>query len=69
VSYDTVYYWIGGRERGEWRQVLVAAPVAKVLADKRAELARMGYVALCGSTKVGPPTGPPTDAHFRALGL
>lgn len=69
---DAVYYWVGGREAGEWKTVsrrALDAPDVGGLADVVNRLERGGYVAVRGSTSIGPPEGPPADSRFRALGL
>ncbi len=72
--YDVVWFWTGGREEGEWRPSTVRAkdpkhPTRKEIHEHRAALDRAGYVNHSGSTRIGPPEGPPSDAEFKALGL
>ena len=73
MNYDVVYYWTGGAERGEWREVDVHGaggdlgsmgscwvPNARELV---ARLERMGYVAVPGRRSIGAPEGPPSEAQ------
>lgn len=54
---DVVYYWVGGTARGFWRD---ATPEkGKTVAELRDEIARMGYHAVLGSSRIGSPEGPP----------
>jgi len=46
MKYDCTYWWKGGRETGWWVQ---ADP------GTRQSIERLGYVAVDGSTRVGPP--------------
>lgn len=58
IKYDTLYYYRGGAERGEW------FPVACTPAEfeaKEKELRRAGYVTRRGDSKIGPPEGPPVE--------
>lgn len=65
--YDVVYFWLGGRERGEWK---AASPNAQdSVGDMVNTLNLMGYVAHRGFLSVGPPEGPPEDAEFRKVEL
>lgn len=64
-KYDCLWYWKGGREVGEWREVLVGpSEIAAATSGLRAA----GYATHRGSTKIGPPEGPPHDDEFKALG-
>lgn len=56
TKFDTVYYFAGGTENGEWRQVALMGRDAETV---RQEVARMGYVAVKGLMSVGAPEGPP----------
>ena len=67
----TVFFWIGGREAGEWQEVAtrlrgrgVRGRAHRAAAATR--LARAGYVSRVAENK---PAGPPADASFKALGL
>ena len=71
-GFDTVYYWVGGREVGEWKPTsyrVIHAPDVPSLAFVIEKLERAGYVAVRGSTAIGPPEGPPLNSRFKALGL
>jgi hypothetical protein len=64
MAYDTVYYWTGGTERGEWRETFItAAEIEETLASVR----RQGYVAVRGSKAIGPPEGAPSAERLRAV--
>ena len=52
-----VFYWVGGTARGEWR---------RADAGTRADVERMGYVAVDGSTSIGAPDGPPSPQRISA---
>ncbi len=72
MKYDTIYYWVGGREAGEWiavsTRVMEAADVqgSDVVVER---MNRAGYVTKRGAKNVGPPEGPPADADFKAIGM
>lgn len=61
AAIDRVYYWIGGTERGRWQEI-VCQP--SEVSAKLAEVERMGYRAVRGSSAIGAPEGPP---NFSAL--
>ena len=63
---DVVYWWSGGRSEGRWCQADSGSDAASATI---AYLNRMGYVAVRGSSAIGPPEGPPDSARFEALGL
>lgn len=56
MHYDCIYWWQGGTEAGVWKQ---AVPGDGDVRKMRAEIQRMGYYVVLGSTKIGPPEGPP----------
>lgn len=60
IGLDRVYYWVGGSEQGEWREVRVRANAEL----KRQEIQRMGYVAHTGNSRIGAPEGPPTQEEL-----
>jgi hypothetical protein len=62
MTCDTLYYWRGGAKRGAWHVVESHKGCATLeeLRAKRAELERMGYVAVLGRTSIGAPEGPPS---------
>ena len=62
-TYDVVWYWIGGSERGSWHGANVDPAGAETL---RQEVERMGYVAHKGRRSIGPPEGPPTREELAA---
>ncbi len=66
TKYDTVYWWQGGREVGNWIETQTQGTG---LDEVREHCRRGGYVAHLGHTDIGPPEGPPSDAEFKALGL
>ena len=57
-KYDCVWWWNGGTERGKWMQ---SDP------GTRDECRRVGFVAYDGSTKIGPPEGPPSLAEIQEV--
>lgn len=60
LSYDVVYYWTGGTERGQWNEAQYGT---------RDELRKMGYVAHNGIRSIGAPEGPPSIEDFKSLGF
>ena len=60
---DVVYYWAGGTSPG-WR---VAHSGSDAGSATIAYLTQQGYVAVRGSTAIGPPEGPPSIARLRAV--
>ena len=77
MTNDCVWYWVGGRETGEWRRATLAPswatvvggePPAATLAALAAEIERGGRVAVLGSIAIGEPEGPPSVERFRAVG-
>ncbi|MHC4121813.1 MAG: hypothetical protein ACYSWO_30445 [Planctomycetota bacterium] len=66
MTYDTLYYWAGGREVGSWNAVV--RPY-EGLDDARAKIEKAGYVCVKGCESIGAPEGPPADERFKALGL
>lgn len=56
ITYDTVYYFAGGTENGEWREVHLLGRDAETI---RSEIARMGYSVVKGVRAIGAPEGPP----------
>ena len=63
TQYDTVYYWVGGREQGRWLETLTQGSAIEETVE---HLKRSGYVAHRG---IRAPEGAPSDAEFKALGL
>jgi hypothetical protein len=63
---DTVYYWVGGRVEGQWRRTHGNASETG-LNDTLHRLRIAGYVAHKGSTKIGQPEGPPSEADFQEV--
>ena len=65
--YDRVYYYIGGTERGEWREATPGVYPERLDIDTlKADIERAGYVAVKGSSKIGPPEGPPPNPFLNA---
>lgn len=63
---DVVWYYVGGTERGAWREAAIDFAGATTQAKRRdlaervrAGIVRMGYHAVLGSTTIGPPEGAP----------
>lgn len=63
TRYDAVYYWSGGRERGEWR----FAPAGDDYRATVASIRRGGRVAFPGKVSIGAPEGPPSEADFKMV--
>lgn len=59
LSGDSVFYWIGGTERGSWHRI--AAPGPGAIATTLAALARSGHYAVPGRASIGAPDGPPRE--------
>ena len=57
TKFDTVYYWIGGTERGEWRE----CPTSDSVEDTLRDIERMGYVGVRGKRSIGAPEGAPVS--------
>ncbi len=68
---DCVYYWIGGREVGEWRRAELCPTwlggTATTVEDLRAEVVRGGRPAVLGARSIGAPEGPPSADHFAEV--
>lgn len=62
--HDCVFYWVGGTERGEWRQA--DAPIGE-LDHVILSLERMGYVALPGCSRIGAPDTPPSAERINTV--
>lgn len=60
TKYDRVYYWVGGNERGEWREAGPFTSNEQVDA-KIVEIRKMGYVAVAGKSTIGAPEGVPAE--------
>lgn len=60
-AYDTIYYWTGGAEKGEWRETLDCSD--EILRD----IHRGGRVAYKGRRSIGPPDTPPTIEEIAAV--
>lgn len=56
MNYDTVYFWIGGTERGHWGSTM---PEPDAIDAVVKDLQRQGYHAIKGSRAIGAPEGPP----------
>ena len=56
---DVVWYWLGGREKGEW---------LPADAGTRSAIRQGGRVAHDGLLAIGAPEGPPDEAEFRSVG-
>ena len=58
TQYDRVYYWTGGTENGKWNEAIPNCyPEYKDIDTLLADVTRMGYKAVKGSSKVGSPDG------------
>ena len=55
-QYNTVYYWVGGSQSGQWRATNISPGEIESTIER---LERMGYYAVPGNTNIGPPEGPP----------
>jgi hypothetical protein len=69
-AFDVVYYWTGGTVAGRWATALLTGPpygTAATLDELRGEIRRGGRVAHKGSTAIGPPEGPPSEAELAAV--
>jgi len=65
VPHTTLYYWHGGAEAGQWREITCAS--GSDLTEKRESTERMGYLCILGDKRIGPPEGPPPVEVFRAF--
>lgn len=68
ISYNRVYYW----RNGKWNTVYPNCGISysseplKSVHTLRAEVIRMGYPAVLGNSRIGPPEGPPNrQAGYR----
>ena len=66
--YDTVYYWTGGREQGQWNRTYGNCSITG-LNGTRHKCRIAGYVAHLGSTRIGPPEGAPCEEQFADIGM
>ncbi|MBZ0119010.1 MAG: hypothetical protein K8H88_18585 [Sandaracinaceae bacterium] len=64
IGGERVYVWEGNRRRGQWHAVAIT-PGENGLQIRQAYEAR-GHVAILGHASIGPPEGPPSEAHFEA---
>ena len=65
--YDTVFYWTGGREQGQWHRTYGNSSITGL--NKTRHACRIaGFVAHLGSTRIGPPEGAPSPAQFAEIG-
>ena len=62
LKLDRIWFWRGGRERGSWEWCESSDAAATM-----SRLERMGYISVLGSSKIGPPEGPPSAEKFDAL--
>jgi len=62
---NRVWWWVGGTERGEWRETAVQA--GEDAKDLVRSIRNQGYVAIPGNDAIGPPEGPPRVEAFDAL--
>lgn len=63
---DTVWYWNGGSESGQWRRTYGNTSELG-LRETFHKLRCAGYVAHIGSTTIGPPEGPPSADQFAEV--
>lgn len=56
MRFDRIYYWVGGTERGEWKEAW-PADIAEGLESVR----RAGYYAVLGRSSIGAPEGNPFE--------
>lgn len=59
--YDCVYYWYDAEQR--WIQLAAIAEATVEFLHKRKT--DQGFVCVLGSTKIGPPEGPPGSADKK----
>ena len=60
VDLDRVYYWTGGTDNGKWNEAFPGVyPEYKGIDALLADVQRMGYKAVKGSSKIGAPEGAP----------
>lgn len=64
-EHDVVYYWSGGTDKGSWH---AATPEPSVDAQIK-KIEKQGRVAVPGKKSIGPPSGPPSRAQFKAVGF
>lgn len=58
TKYDRVYYWTGGTDNGKWNEAIPNCyPEYKSVETLIADLERMGYKTVKGSSKIGAPEG------------
>ncbi len=65
-----VFYWNNEAQTATWREARFggALDTCKTQTELVSYLNGMGFVAKRGTTSVGPPEGPPSNADFRAIG-
>ena len=61
--YDCVWFWVGGEQKGAWRQALPGADIRETVRN----IERSGYVAVTGKRSIGAPEGPPSPDRIRAV--
>lgn len=61
---DCIYAWLGNAGSGEWLMFPLVDKTAKQL---EVRLRRNGFVAHSGSTKIGPPEGPPSNDEINEV--
>ena len=77
---DRIYYWVGGTERGQWREATIEPyyegawtnpekplPGEKQIDASIRRINRMGYVTRKGHSNIGPPDTPPDAEELRAM--
>jgi hypothetical protein len=58
-KYDCIYYYVGGTERGIWRECSIETAVG--IEAQIESIERSGYFALRGNRSIGAPEGPPHE--------
>ena len=54
--HDCVYYYVGGTERGEWKEATIGPQSIDVVIES---IERSGYYAVPGKRSIGRPEGAP----------
>jgi len=69
MNYDTIYYWSGGTENGQWREAEFNVwPEYLSLQETLRRIRAGGHVAHHGWKSIGPPEGPPSIKEIQAAG-